>query len=285
LAAALLAGCLAPRPAPTETVSVGQAANGYLRNGVVFPDRGPGFVRARPGEETRYGTPALVSALKRAAASVAEAFPGGPPLRVGDLSAPLGGHHARHNSHRSGRDVDLVFYATDASGRSTRGRSWLAFDRFGLSREETTPSGAPSGDLYFFDEARNWQLVRALLTDPEVEVQWIFCSNGVKARLLRYAALHEPDPDVLFRASWILHQPSSGNPHADHFHVRTFCGARERALGCQDTAPFWVWVGDEPFKVPGAIEALGDDALLAALSAPLGEPEPPEDEPPPVAAR
>ncbi len=260
---------------PGDTVSVGQAASGYLGGGVSLPDQGPGYVRARPGEDTRYGTPVLVGVLTRAAAAVAEAFPGGPPLRVGDLSAPLGGRHARHNSHRSGRDVDIVFYATDASGRATRGRSWLAFDRFGLSREE-------SGDLYFFDEARNWHLVRSLLADREAEVQWIFCSNGVKARLLRYAAVHEPDPEILFRASWILHQPSSGNPHADHFHVRIFCDPRERALGCQDTAPFWVWLGDRPFKVPGTGPGLGDDALLAALAAPI------EDEAPaaePVAAR
>jgi penicillin-insensitive murein endopeptidase len=264
-----LAGCLAPRPAPGDTASVGQAAAGYLLGGVSMPDRGPGFVRARPGEATRFGTPGLVGAVARAAASVAEAFPGGAPLRVGDFSAPLGGHHARHNSHRSGRDVDLVFFATDASGRSTRGRSWLAFDHLGVSREVAAPSGRASGDLYFFDEARNWHLVRALLDDPEVEVQWIFCSNGVKARLLRYAALHEPDPEILFRASWVLHQPSSGNPHADHFHVRVFCSARERALGCQDTAPYWVWLGDEPFKARGEAFALGDDALLTALAGDL----------------
>ncbi len=275
---ALAAGCVAPRPAVGETASVGHAASGHLVRGVALPDSGPGFVRARPGEATRFGTPELVGALTRAAARVAEAFPGGPPLRVGDLSSPLGGHHPRHNSHRTGRDADLVFYATDAAGRATRGRGWLAFDRFGLSRETDAPGGgAPSNDLFFFDEARNWELVRSLLLDPVADFQWIFCSNGVKSRLLRYAAIHEPDPEAIFRATWVLHQPSSGNPHADHFHVRVFCGPRQRALGCEDTGPRWAWLGDRPFKPDDAVATLDDDALVDSLLAPLpdqGEPDP-----------
>ncbi len=269
LALALLAGCAGPRPAPGDTVSVGHAAGGHLVRGVSLADSGPGFVRARPGEETRYGTPELVGALTRAAARVAEAFPGGPPLRIGDLSLPLGGLHPRHNSHRNGRDADIVFYATDAAGRATRGRSWLAFDRFGLSRETHAPGGgAASNGLFFFDEARNWTFVRSLLLDPVADFQWIFCSNGVKSRLLRYAAVHEPDPEAIFRATWVLHQPSNGNPHADHFHVRVFCGPRQRALGCEDTGPRWAWLGDRPFKPDEASATLDDEALVGELLAP-----------------
>ncbi|MBC7172570.1 MAG: penicillin-insensitive murein endopeptidase, partial [Polyangiaceae bacterium] len=76
-----------PRPENADTASVGHAAGGHLIGGLSLPDRGPGYVRARPGEETRFGTPELLGALTRAAASVSEAFPGGPPLRIGDLSS------------------------------------------------------------------------------------------------------------------------------------------------------------------------------------------------------
>jgi hypothetical protein len=112
------------------------------------------------------------------------------PLRIGDLSSPHGGRHDRHGSHRAGRDADVIFYATDAAGTPTRGRGWLAYDRFGAAREPLE-DGRP-GRVFFFDDARNWAFVRALLLDPAARVQWLFVSSGVKARLLRYAPRTSP---------------------------------------------------------------------------------------------
>jgi penicillin-insensitive murein endopeptidase len=268
LALATLAGCLGFVPPTGESQSVGQTSNGILREGLELEDSGPGFVRARPGESTRYGTSTLLGALRRAAASVNESFPGGAPLRIGDLSAPSGGRHSRHGSHRSGRDADLIFYLTDGLGRSVRGRGWLAFDRFGAERETEAIGGEPaSNEVFFFDEARNWHFVRSLITDPDAAVQWIFCSYGVKARLLEYAAAVEPDPEVIFRASWVLHQPTSGHPHNDHFHVRVACTAEEQVAGCVNTGPVWPWIRTEVEK-PAFVEAdSGDDALVEALLA------------------
>lgn len=261
-----LTGCLGFVPPTGEPQSVGQTSNGILRGGSELEDEGLGFVRARPGESTRYGTATLLGALRRAAASVHETFPGGAPLRIGDLSAPTGGRHARHGSHRSGRDADLIFYLTDGLGRSVRGRGWLAFDRFGAEREIESFNGEPASNaVFFFDEARNWQFVRSLVTDPEAAVQWIFCSYGVKARLLEYAALVEPDPEVIFRASWVLHQPTSGHPHNDHFHVRVACTPDEQAAGCQNTGPIWPWIRSAVEKPTFVEEEAGDEALVEAL--------------------
>ncbi|MCA9580582.1 MAG: penicillin-insensitive murein endopeptidase [Myxococcales bacterium] len=232
---ALPLGCSALAPSPDHTVALGTTSDGYLVHGKALADRGPGFVRARPGEPTRYGTEALRDTLTRAAAAVAHTFPGTEPLRVGDLSYPFGGRHPRHRSHRVGRDVDVIFYLVDEGGRSVRGRGWLAMDRHGMARDP----GA--GDVLFFDTARNWHFVRTLLADGGARIQWIFCSREVKARLLEYAAAVEPDPTILARAAWVLHQPSRGHPHDDHFHVRIFCDDRERAEGCIDTEPFWPW--------------------------------------------
>ena len=255
-----LSGCVAPL-AP-EAVSYGVTNDGWLHQGVALPDRGEGYVRARPGESTRYGLPRLIEVLERASAEVATQFPGGEPLRIGDLSSPLGGAHYRHASHRTGRDADIVFYALNAAGDPVEGRGWVAYDRFGVGRE----SEEHGGDLYFFDEARNWHFLRTLLLDESAEVQWVFVSRGVKARLLRYGAIHEPSKEVLFRAAWVLQQPSSGSPHADHFHVRIGCGARQRALGCRDRGPIWPWFGDQGEKLaaPGG-EDLGDAATVSAL--------------------
>lgn len=265
-----LGGCFGSF-SPLVPGSYGYTNAGALSAGKSMKDSGQGFVRARPGESTRFAVPRLVGALERAAAAVDEAYPGSAPLRVGDLSYPGGGKHPRHGSHRSGRDVDLVFYVTDVTSRSVRGRGWLRYDRYGVSRETAGPDGG-SNEIFFFDAARNWALVRALMLDEEAHVQWIFCSRGVKALLLDYAAQHEPDPSLVMRASWVLHQPSSGLPHDDHFHVRVLCSAEEQASGCRDRAPIWPWLrADAKPALPEAngtaaeMVAVNDDALIGWL--------------------
>lgn len=269
--AVLVGGCVGFTPRSDQTVSHGMTNHGVLLGGVALPDRGPGYVRARPGETTRYGTPELVGTLERAAATVATRFPGGAPLRVGDLSGPGGGRHHRHGSHRTGRDADILFYVTDAHGRSVASTGFVRFHRFGFA---TVPSGAPrAGERVVFDDARNWALVRALLMDEQAPVQWIFCSNGVKARLLRHAASHDASPEALFRASWVLHEPRGALPHDDHFHVRVACTARQRASGCLERGPIWPWIRKAVEKPASRPHRPLTDAQLvkALLEAPEGE--------------
>ncbi len=98
--------------------------------------------------------------------------------------------------------------------------------------------------------------------DSEARIKWLFCSNDVKARLLRYAARHESSPQAVFRATWVLHQPGNGDPHADHFHVRVGCGPAERALGCREQAPFWPWHGDSASKEEHQARAQANDPQL-----------------------
>jgi penicillin-insensitive murein endopeptidase len=268
-------GCVALTPAPTETVSYGNPSGGVLFRGVEMPNRGDGFVRARPGEETRFGTPRLIAALERAAAEVERRFPGTAAIHVGDLSAPGGGHHPRHGSHRTGRDADLIYYATDLEGRSVAGHGWLAYNRFGYAvHRDDAPEGQPlpSGDLYLLDDARNWCFFRTLLLDEEAAVQWIFVSRGVKSHLLRYAIAVEPDPEVLLRASYVLHEPAGASPHDDHFHVRVLCTVRELAAGCLNMGPVWPWYRatmEKPELPPG--HPLDDARLLAILLDPIPE--------------
>ncbi|MEM6962426.1 MAG: penicillin-insensitive murein endopeptidase [Myxococcota bacterium] len=256
-------GCWAWGSPASENASVGYTSYGLLFGGTKLPDRGPGFVRARPGESTRFGTDELVGLVGRAAAAVARAYPGSALLRVGDLSGPSGGRHPRHGSHRVGRDVDLIFYVTDAMGRTTRGRGWLAFDRFGVAREPSMD--AHDGAIFFFDDARNWHLVRTMVLDPEAHVQWIFVSQGIKARLLAYGAAHESDPEALFRAAWVLHQPLRGNPHADHFHVRIACTTRQKMLGCIDRKPQWPWMRKELEKGTFVADSTLTDRSLTTI--------------------
>lgn len=250
------------------TVSRGVPNAGWLQRGVAIAESGPGFVRARPGEDTRWGTPTLIAAITRAAASVQRQLPG-EPLRVGDLSGQRGGRHSRHGSHRSGRDADVIPYVVDAAGRSAPGRGFLSFDRFGIALmsadSDVDVTAAPIG-LRMLDLRRNWLLVRELLLDQQAQLQWIFCSKGVKALLLRYAADHEPDPELLLRASYVLHQPSEGRAHDDHFHVRVTCTAEEMAVGCDDYGPVWPWLPLSWRTQPFAGVVTNDDlSLIHAL--------------------
>lgn len=248
-------GSCVTEPLPAgQTISVGTSNRGYLHEAVGLPERGEGYQRLRPNDDTRYGTTTLIGAIQRAARAVADAFPGGYPLRVGDLSAVGGGTHPRHRSHRAGRDADLLFYARDAGGLTTAHAGWLRFDRFGLSTAR--------GRVHRFDEARNWQLVRTLVMDPKARVKWLFCSNELKARLLRYAARHERSPQAVLRATWILHQPSRGDVHDDHFHLRVGCSRLERSLGCTEEVPHWPWLTDPARKVDSEARTAAHDSSL-----------------------
>jgi penicillin-insensitive murein endopeptidase len=241
--------------------SVGFPNQGVLTDASRLADTGEGFIRAKRGEDTRWGTPLLVSAIERAAGMVRGEHPGLFPLVVGDLSARHGGKHPLHGSHRTGRDADILFYVVDGQGRSVRGRGFYAFDERGVSKDATDELS----ELVYFDTARNWALVRALLSDPEAPVQWIFCAAPIKQRLLEYGAQHEPDRSLLLRAAYVLHQPSYGNPHADHFHVRLACTARESARGCLDPGPVWPWLRNEHEKPLWEGGRLDDATLVSAL--------------------
>jgi penicillin-insensitive murein endopeptidase len=134
------------------------------------------------------------------------------------------------------------------------GDGWLQFDRFGLAILRDR--------VFRFDEARNWYLVRTLIMDNEARVKWLFCSNELKARLLRYAARYERSPQAVVRATWVLHQPARGDSHDDHFHLRVGCGATERSLGCREQAPHWPWLSDPARKEDTSARASASDTSL-----------------------
>jgi penicillin-insensitive murein endopeptidase len=147
-----------------------------------------------------------------------------------------------------------LFYARDAGGLAATNAGWLRFDRFGLSTAR--------GRVHRFDEARNWHLVRTLVLDPDARVKWLFCSNELKARLLRYAARHERSPRAVVRATWILHEPSRGDAHDDHFHLRVGCSPAERNLGCTEEPPHWPWLTDPARKADSEARTAAHDVSL-----------------------
>jgi penicillin-insensitive murein DD-endopeptidase len=217
--------------------SIGLPFEGKLENGVLL--RETPFVRYTPeyARDGRFwGTWELVQLIHRAAHRVSQRIPGA-RLSVGELSKQAGGRIPGHHSHQNGRDVDIAFYMTDASGRPFDPWAFAAFDRSGRGR-------GPN-EMLRFDDARNWELVQRLVADGDARIQYIFVSNSLKERLLREGERRKASPSVLARARKTLMQPATGHPHANHFHVRIYCSPANRPR-CEDRAPFHAWYPGRP---------------------------------------
>jgi penicillin-insensitive murein endopeptidase len=169
----------------------------------------------RPREHHHpWGLPDLVRLLQRAASKVAHKHRGA-VLLVGDLSARKGGPLPGHNSHQSGRDADVGFYVVNAKGKSVRLPHFVAFGADGRQRGDS--------DAARFDDARNWDFVEALLNDKKAAVRYLFISNALRARLLRYAAAKGAPKELITRAAAAMMSPAHAETHDDHFHVRISC--------------------------------------------------------------
>ncbi len=91
------------------TASFGRPYQGYLENGVIFPNQFPGYHLR--DESRSYTTPEVVGALLDAIEAVRTEFPDTCDLFIGDFSCANGGSYTHHRSHQNGRDVDIGMYA------------------------------------------------------------------------------------------------------------------------------------------------------------------------------
>ena len=244
-----------------DTQSRGSPANGWLNRSARLRSEGIGYRVLRTEAEggRAHATPRLVAMIERAGRFVANHAPGGPPLRVGDLSARRGGAIERHRSHRNGRDVDLLFFARDDDGHSVVSEGFVRYGGDGVSLDPGLP--------LHFDVRRNWLLVEALVRDPRAGVVWVFCADRLRPMLLQYARSQGVDAEVVARAEALLHQPGDSAPHDDHFHVRIACTPHERAAGCSDGGPLQWWHLGEWEKAASA--PLDDATVVAELLDPV----------------
>jgi penicillin-insensitive murein endopeptidase len=257
-----------PTPlAPGLGGSVGWPHHGVQTGAVELPEVGLGFVRYRKVGGYNWGQPSLVRAVQSAAERVQEALPGGGPLVVGDLSARGGGQVSRHASHRSGRDVDLLWYVTTPEGAPIENAHFVALGADGLGRDPDVEGG-----YVRLDVAREWLLIKSLLSsrpaqapassegglDQRIDVQWMFASRGVEALLIDYALASAEDPELIWRAENVLQEPAEALPHDDHLHLRIACSPEASVQGCASGDPSWSWLPAPPALPDG-------DDLEAAL--------------------
>lgn len=222
-------GCAVLAPYSLQTESIGAPSRGALVRATAVPERGPGYelFRSESAGGMVHTTRRLRDGVFFAARRIQSDFAHSANLRIGDFSAPSGGQIDRHRSHRNGRDVDILFYALDATtGESVLAPGFVRYNRDGNSLD--------SEHSLRFDDARNWALVEGLVQRNETGVIWIFCAGWLRQRLLVWAQEHHRDPRWIERARRVLHQPGDAAPHDDHFHVRVSCTSIERLDGCLD---------------------------------------------------
>jgi len=227
----ILAGCAELGVVSDGTsISVGKPSHGYLIDGVRLPDSGEGFItrevwRARGN---RFGTDELIDLVTGVARRM-QAHVHAVKLVVADLSGKGGGERAQfHRSHQSGRDVDLLYYMLDASGRPLEPDAMHVFN---------ASARAIDGTGITVDVPRTWMLVKELITAPEAPVQWVFMYEPIAGRLIAYAVkIGEPEA-LVARARKTLKQPGDSARHDDHLHVRVYCSPADKAYGCIDFGP------------------------------------------------
>lgn len=217
---------------PVST-SCGFPNRGALAFGARLPTTGRGYTLVEPwrSRDHRYGTAELVNLIQRVAATVDRAHPGA-VLSVGDLSRPGGGAVTGHRSHQSGRDVDLIYYAVDEAKRPFPPDSNMPYyTRTGLAWYSRHPTFNKKMPPRFFDVARNWTLIKALISDPSIQVEQLFVSNRVERWVLEHAKKRGEPAALVHKAMATMRRPPRGESHNDHIHLRIACSARDRERG------------------------------------------------------
>ena len=213
-----------------SSISNGKPNRGRLIDGAKLPDQGAGYVTPETWKTrgNRYGTHELISLIKGVGKRTRKKFRDA-RLVVADLSGNNGGENrAFHRSHQNGRDVDLIYFERDATGKAVEPDVMRVFD---------AKLTAKDGSGITLDVPRTWALVKDLLTAQEAYVQYIFMYRPIAEALIEHATKAKESDLILARASKALKQPGDSAPHNDHMHVRVYCAPSDRMYGCQDIGP------------------------------------------------
>jgi penicillin-insensitive murein endopeptidase len=245
---------------PAQSGSIGAPSKGTLAGGKVMVER-RGVLSWLRKDPRHFGLPRFVDAVTRIASDLVRER-GGPPIVVGDLSIRSGGMLMPHFSHRNGRDLDILLFFTTLEGAPVDTPDFLRVGADGLAWD-------PKGKRFLrFDVARQWALVRALVTDAEARVQWVFIHKNLRTLVLAWAEAMSEPVELRARAAEVMLQPQPGGLHDDHVHVRTACAPEDLASGCEATGPSRSWLDDAGVTLATNGAPNDDDELVRALLAP-----------------
>lgn len=206
------------------SLSVGDTSHGRLIQGAELHETDTlGILPTQRARAMRYGTDALVAALEHTASELYRVT--GTRLWVGHLSRRGGGDIPFSVSHNSGRDADIAFAYRNAKGEPAYPDELVP----------VAPDGSAIRGGYWLDTARTWQIVKALITFAETQVQYLFVSGSIEGKLLRHATLTGEEAPLIARAGALMQQPGRAAPHNDHLHLRIYCARRDVLGGCRNT--------------------------------------------------
>ncbi|MBA3502448.1 MAG: penicillin-insensitive murein endopeptidase [Myxococcota bacterium] len=165
-----------------------------------------------------FGTRTTVDHTRRAIMETLVSFPKAHTFAIGDFSAPRGGRISEHNSHQSGRDVDLgLFYKKKPAGY---------------------PASFVEADEDTLHKAAMWSLIANLAStrddDGGIHIMFLdFDLQGVIYDWAKENGVSEGRLNRIFQyphgrgasAGLVRHEPNHGN----HLHVRFRCAAADVA--------------------------------------------------------
>jgi penicillin-insensitive murein endopeptidase len=137
--------------------------------------------------------------------------------------------------------------------------------KFGPDGLAFVASDRGGGRYIRLDIAREWLLIKALLSTPGANVQWMFISLPVEGLITDYARARGEDAELVWHAESVMLQPKDSLPHDDHLHLRTACTPDEAVAGCEGGGPYWSWLPPLPTAPPPET----DDTLATALLTPI----------------
>lgn len=171
-----------------------------LRAGVQLP-RHPAYRLRDPSRA--YGTPETVDALLAAFDSLLKEHPEAPRVMVHDLSLETGGPMRGHRSHRTGHDVDVVYYQLACRGP--------------CEMKVVTPAS--------MDAELSWSLIKNALATGRL--RFAFVDYDLQAPLWAAAKADGLEPDELNRVFQFPAGPETKQGiirhvenHRDHMHLR-----------------------------------------------------------------
>jgi Penicillin-insensitive murein endopeptidase/LysM domain len=186
-------------PSVLGPLSIGSPDAGLLFNPQPMPEGRLWSIR-NPVET--FGTTETIGFIVKAIETVDTEFPGSPRVIIGDISRRDGGRLDRHASHQVGRDADIGFYYRTGEA-----------DDFRRPRRNE------------LDTSRTWALVRAFITETDVER--IFLDRSIQRLLYSRALEIGEDRDWL---DGVFGRRTGGRDaiiqhvrrHYDHMHVRFY---------------------------------------------------------------
>jgi len=210
--------------------SIGDTSDGRLvQAAAIIESEALAILPIQRKRDLAYGTTEIVELIRHAARALYKETK--TRLWVGNVGRKHGGDIRYSVSHNSGRDADIAFCYQDGKSRPV--------DPPGLI--PIAGSGRAVGRPLFFDVKRTWIVVKALLSHPDIQVQYLFASQSLREKLMMQARRLREPASLIDRAMVTLRQPYGSAAHNDHLHLRIYCSKRDVVSGCKNTGVKHSW--------------------------------------------